>query len=93
MGETTTPPDRTLSWYLGSSGDQGTPRGEMRSTCHSMLRCRVDRHLHLVTARVVLELAAMGCTVACCGALIVTPELVLRAGGTACGMCLATGSA
>jgi hypothetical protein len=57
------------------------------------VRCRVDQRLHLLGARAVLDLAAMGCTVACCGALIVTPELVLRAGGTPCGQCLAVRSA
>ncbi|MBV9012109.1 MAG: hypothetical protein JO272_08660 [Pseudonocardiales bacterium] len=57
------------------------------------VRCRVDQHLHLLSARAALELAAMGCTVACCGALIITQELVLGGGGTACGMCLAVGCA
>lgn len=55
-------------------------------------RCRVDQRLHSLGARAVLELTAMGCTVARCGALIITQELVLRTGGTACGMCLAAGS-
>jgi hypothetical protein len=45
-----------------------------------------------VPARSVLDLVAMGCAGACCGVLLVTPKLVLRGSGTACGQCLAAGS-
>ena len=57
------------------------------------VRCLMDDRLHLLPVRAVLELVAMGCTVACCGALLLTPQLVLRGWRTACGQCLAARSA
>ena len=51
-------------------------------------RCRVDEGLHLLVPRAVLQLAAHGCAVAWCGALLLTQELVVRGSGTACRQCL-----
>ena len=48
-------------------------------------RCGLDGRLHLLTVRAVLDIATLGCALACCGSLILTPRLVLRGGGTACG--------
>jgi hypothetical protein len=73
---------------------EGQPGAGRRVTVRAMwVRCRVDQHLHLLGARAVLDLAALGFTVAYCGALLITPQLVVRGGGTACGQCLAAGSA
>lgn len=69
---------------------EGQPGVGRREAVRAMwVRCRVDQHLHLLSARAVLDLAALGCAVACCGALLITPQLVVRAAGTACGQCLA----
>ncbi|MBV8539075.1 MAG: hypothetical protein JO063_05955 [Pseudonocardiales bacterium] len=52
-------------------------------------RCSVDELLHLLAPRAVLEVAAQGYGVACCGVLLVTENLALRGSGTPCPTCLA----
>jgi hypothetical protein len=52
-----------------------------------------DENLHLLSARAVLDLAAMGCALACCSALLTTQDLAPRGWGTPCPTCLAAESA
>lgn len=74
-------------------GDQPVGAGHRHTVRAMWVCCRGDQHLHLLTARAVLDLAAMGCTVACCGALLTIEELALPAVGPACPTCLLAGSA
>jgi len=59
------------------------------------VRCLVDGQLHLLSARAVVEVATMGCTLAWCGTLLTIQELSLprRGWGAPCLECLAAGSA
>jgi hypothetical protein len=52
-----------------------------------------EENPHLLSAQAALDLAAMGCALACCGVLITTQDLALRGWGTPCLRCLAAGSA
>ena len=78
---------------------QGTPEGQPVAAGRGMTvraawaRCAVDERLHLLDSRSVLELAAQGCALAWCGALLTTQDLALRGTGTPCSTCLAAGSA
>jgi hypothetical protein len=78
---------------------QGTPEGQPVAAGRGMTvraawaRCAVDERLHLLGSRSVLELAAQGCALAWCGALLTTQDLALRGTGTPCSTCLAAGSA
>lgn len=78
---------------------QATARGQpdgagARDTLRvAWARCPVEQHLHLLTARAILDLASKSCALACCGTLILTPTLVLRGSGPPCGQCLIAGRA
>jgi len=73
-------------------GSQPAPAGQRETVRVAWARCGLDGRLHLLTARAVLDIATLGCALACCGALVLTPRLVLRGVGTPCGGCLAVGS-
>lgn len=88
---TTIPADRWVSPPQG--GPSVPPAGHPNTTRAMWARCRVDGRLHLLSARAVLELSAMGCAVAWCATLLVTGELAVRGVGTPCPTCLAAGSA
>lgn len=54
-------------------------------------QCRIDEHVHLLSARAVVEFVGMGCAVAYCGTLLIIQELDLRGWGTPCPECLIAG--
>ncbi|MGH3710386.1 MAG: hypothetical protein ACRDRQ_20280 [Pseudonocardiaceae bacterium] len=71
---------------------QSVPAASSTTTRALRARCPVDERLHLLSARAVLQLAAVGCARAWCGVLLTIQDLVLRAVGTPCKECLAAGS-
>lgn len=78
-------------------GGEGAPWGAHRTcpTCAKIAqralwaRCPLDKRLHLLSARAVLQLAALGYAR---GVLLTTQDLILRGVGTPCAQCLAAGS-
>jgi hypothetical protein len=75
-------------------GEGQSGRGGYPSMARALwVRCPVDEQMHLLGARAVLELVALGCALAWCGALLTSQDLIPRAVGAPCLRCLVVGSA
>lgn len=86
------PADRWVS-PQGALDGRPVAAGHRDTVRAAWARCAVDKRLHLLDSRSVLEIAAQGCALASCGALLTTQNLALRGVGTPCPTCLVAGSA
>lgn len=86
---TSIPVDRWVSPQDTPAARLVPPPAEHRNVVRAIWgRCPLDGLLHLLSAQAVLQLRAVGSALACCGALLTTQDLTLRARGTPCLTCL-----
>jgi hypothetical protein len=69
-------------WTARPQNTEDEPASSPAITRVMWAPCRIDEHVHLLSARAVVEFVGMGCAVASCGTLLIVQELTLRGWGT-----------